>query len=44
MLVTGPEPEGDGVVAPGPPAVLRIHAREDVVIAKATTSMAGARS
>lgn len=44
MRVTGPEPEGDGVIAPGPPAVLRIHAREDVVIANAAASVADARS
>jgi acetate kinase len=43
LLVAGPEPEGDGAVAPGPPAILRIHAREDLVIAAAAASMAGAR-
>ncbi len=43
MLAAGAEPEGDGVLAAGPPALLRIHAREDVVIAKAAASLAGAR-
>ena len=44
MLVVGPEPEGDGVVAQGPPAILRIHAREDLVIAAAAASVTGARA
>jgi acetate kinase len=43
MSVVGPEPAVDGVLAAGPPALLRIHAREDVVIAKAAASLAGAR-
>ena len=43
-LAAGVGPEGDGVVASGPPAILRIHAREDVVIAQAAASVAGARS
>jgi acetate kinase len=44
MLVASAEPEGDGVLSAGPPAVMRIHAREDVVIAKAAASLASARS
>lgn len=31
---------GDGVLQPGPPAVLRIHAREDMVIAEAAAGAA----
>jgi acetate kinase len=41
MLVAGPGPEGDGVLAAGPPAVLRIHAREDLVIAQGAALVAG---
>lgn len=44
MLASGPGPGGDGVVAPGPPAILRIHAREDLVIAAAAASFGPARS
>jgi acetate kinase len=42
--VAGPERDGDGVLAAGPPAVLRVHAREDVVIANAAASLAGDRA